>query len=88
MTRQDFIDDLIIKGFPENEIKYKLRVRDDFKDIGTEEKDIEAMMEKSKNYKKSKIITPFGECIILVPRELVKEHFEYIRYMKGFSIIE
>lgn len=43
---------MIIKGFPENEIKYKLRVRDDFKDIGTEEKDIEAMMEKSKNYKK------------------------------------
>ena len=83
MTRQDLIDNCILKSNREDsdleyEIKQKLEIRDKFRTYPEEEADIEEFAQNSKNFIVMKLTTPFGEHPVFVDRSMRKEILEYI----------
>lgn len=78
MSRQDFIDQLIIKGFPETEIDYKLSIRDKFTNEAQEQADIDEFIKGTKYFIVKKLSTPFGDCKIIVPKDILKDLHDYM----------
>ena len=84
MTRQDLIDNCILKSNREDsdleyEIKQKLEIRDKFRTYPEEEADIEEFAKNTKNFLITKLVTPFGDFPVFIDRSCHKEVLEYMR---------
>lgn len=89
MTRQDFIDSLILKG--EADIKGKLELRDNLRGYAQEIDDINDFVKNTKHFKVVRLITPFGECPLIVERDDIKDMIAYMgsnKLYNGFSMLE
>lgn len=83
MERQEFIDTLLINETTKNfddlelQIERKLKIKDSFRSEAQEWSDIEEFVKNTVKWKIEKIITPFGECKLIID----KEHYtEWRRY--------
>ena len=85
MTRQDFIDNFLIKTDIANKrvieayLKDMLEVRDKHRTYPEEESDIEEFAQNTKHFIIMKLVTPFGECPVFVDRSMRKEILDYMR---------
>ncbi len=88
MTRLEFYQQLLLTN-PLEGANDKLKAYDKESDEDSEEKDIEEFINHSKNFKKFRIVTPFGICPIAVPREYMHDMFDYLNSKhKGYNMLD
>ena len=97
MKRQELIDSLLINDTTKNfedlklQIGSKLTIRNSFRSEAVEWEDINDFVKDTTKWKVEKLLTPFGECKLIIDRDNCIEWREYQRkeggMREGFILI-
>jgi len=79
MTKQEFIDSYLLKNdINSGNLDELLEIRKKLIGEDEEKKDLEEYIKNSKHFYLKTLITPFGDCLVLVPKDLYMEMSKWI----------